>query len=134
MNRRDFLLSTTGLLVAPASLAAAEIPGSQGAGVEERADGVVIFGPAYSVVFSRANGSITSVAQTGHAGSILASGEQGLWEIGFQDGSRVNAAAAPGFRYAVDRGPAALRLSLSGPDAEVAIGISHRNRLEEVGR
>ena len=87
----------------------------------------MIFGPAYSVVFSRANGFIMSVAQTGHVGSILTSGEQGLWEIVFQDGSRVNAATAPGFRYEVDRGSAALRLSWSGPDAEVSIAVTGRD-------
>jgi hypothetical protein len=45
------------------------------------------------VVFSAVNGAIVGVRQTGQRGSILRSGEHGLWDVRFQDGSEMSAAS-----------------------------------------
>ena len=46
---------------------------------------------AGTVTFNAANGTLLSVQPQGQSSSLLRSGEQGLWQARFQDGSEIDA-------------------------------------------
>ena len=49
-------------------------------------------GETFAIAFSDVNGAIRSVTMHGKSGSILQSGEEGLWKAVYKEGGDVNAA------------------------------------------
>jgi len=62
------------------------------ASIQQSGNAIILSGNRYRIAFSAENGSILSLTQTNHQGSILQSGEQGLWQVRFRDGTRIAAA------------------------------------------
>jgi hypothetical protein len=87
---------------------------------------------AFALTLSDANGSIRSVATRGNAGSILQSGEDGLWRVTYKEGGAAGAAdfAADSlsrpFRWSADAAAETLRLTYTSPDIAVTVTIAAR--------
>lgn len=109
------------------------IPCSSFAGTIEHRGGEIVFSrEAFAVAFSDVNGSIRSVTMHGKSGSILQSGEEGLWKATYKEGGDVNAAdfAADSvtrpFRWSAGTDDEALRLSYAGADITATVTVAGR--------
>jgi len=78
-----------------------------------------------SVRFSTENGAIVALTQKGQVESILSSGEEGLWSVGFVDGSEISAAVFSSssternFQYSPDP----LQMTYQSPEIKVVINV-----------
>ena len=123
-----FTLALAGLAASP--LAAA---------VERRGEAFVVSGAGYSAAFSAANGSILSLSQAGRTGSILRSGEWGLWQIRFREGGEVSAAAfsagGTDHSFTCEPGADSLKMTFRGPEVVVVVTATGRaDGVEFVGQ
>ncbi|MDQ3812806.1 MAG: DUF6259 domain-containing protein [Armatimonadota bacterium] len=106
------------------------------AAVERRGDAFVLSGDSYAVSFSAANGSVLAATQTGKTGSILRSGEQGLWHARFRDNTEIKAAdfradsAERSFKAEADAGANALQMTFRS--AEITVEISATGRADGI--
>jgi hypothetical protein len=100
--------------------------------IEHRGDEIVFSGGTFAVAFSDVNGSIRSIAMTGQSGSILQSGEEGLWKAVYREGGDVNAAdfaadsATRPFRWSADTADDTLYLSYNSADIAATIIVTGR--------
>ncbi|MCS7254874.1 MAG: hypothetical protein NZ781_12745, partial [Armatimonadetes bacterium] len=79
-------------------------------------------GLTYTLNLSTKDGSIVSLMRTGKKGSILSSGEDGLWRVRFRDGLELNARSAT--MQAKQIAPKNLLLTYHHPDVSVNIKIT----------
>ena len=98
----------------------------------EAANALSISGGSYEAIISPANGSLLALSQKGKKGSILSSGEQGLWHVRFQDGTELKAAdfragsAERAFSFEAVPNAKAVRLVYRAGEAEVAVTVTGR--------
>ena len=95
------------------------------AAVQSTGDTFVVSGKSYSVVFSAATGAIVAVRQGAGTAPILRSGDAGLWQISFADGTTLNASALSA-TCAPDNAANSLRMTYSAPDATVVVTATGR--------
>jgi hypothetical protein len=122
----------------PAVLVFALLGGFHATGAEDLPKAIVLSSDRGQIAFSPVNGSILSVAEQGKSCG-LQSGEQGLWQIRFRDGSVLNAAEFSStsterqFRY--EAGPSSLRFTYHSADMDVVVTVSASDQgIEFVGR
>jgi len=100
--------------------------------IEHRGGEVVFSGETFAAAFSDVNGSVRSVSMRGRSGSILQSGEEGLWRATYKEGGDVNAAdfaadsATRSFRWSADTADETLHLSYTSPDIAVTVTVARR--------
>jgi len=100
--------------------------------IEHRGDEIVFSGETFAAAFSDVNGSIRSVKMNGNSGSILQSGEEGLWNATFREGGDVKAAdfaadsATRSFRWSTGAADETLHLSYTSPDLVVTVTVAGR--------
>jgi hypothetical protein len=121
----------------PAALAAALLVTAAWTAAACGEDAITLSGHAYTITLSAANGSILTFSPTGHAGSVLRSGEHGLWQARFESGVARDAAefspASPErtFRCQTSAGGRTLRLQYQAAYLDVVVTIEAReDRLE----
>jgi len=85
-----------------------------------------VVGRTYSLQISAKDGSILSLSQSGRQGTILRSGEDGLWRVRFNDGSELNARSVSDVKVE-QIAENALRLTYSHAQIIVAITITARD-------
>jgi hypothetical protein len=109
---------------------------SRAAVIEHRGNEIVFCTDTFAIAFSDANGSIRSVAASGKSGSALASDDEGLWRVIYEEGGGVKAADfAAGsltrpFGWSAD--PAAGTLCLSYTSADIAVTVTAVGRVDGV--
>lgn len=74
-------------------LMAACVTTSATASVQLRGAEIMVLTPRYAATLSSANGALLSLAESGKTGTICRSGEQGLWQARFLDGTTLDASA-----------------------------------------
>jgi hypothetical protein len=100
--------------------------------IEHRGGEIVFSSETFAVAFSDVNGSIRSVTVSGKNGSILQSGEEGLWKAVYREGGDANATdfAADSvtrlFRWSTDTADGTLHLSYTSPDIAVTVTVAGR--------
>ncbi len=92
--------------------------------VTRRGDAYVVSGATYEARFSAANGALVALTQTGKSGTLLASGEFGLWRARFRDGAVVSANDAGAPECEVDAKAASLRLRYRSPEIAVTVTVT----------
>jgi hypothetical protein len=116
-----------------AALATAITTATAWAAVQSTGDTFVVSGKSYSVVFSAATGAILAVRQGANTAPILRSGDPGLWQITFRDGTTLNASAfsstSPDHAFRCEADPAAnaLRMTYSASEATVVVTATGRD-------
>jgi hypothetical protein len=106
---------------------------SSAAGIEHTTNGFVFIGSNSIVTVSDTNGSILSVSLASQTGSIVSSGEFGLWLLTNQDGSSLNAMAFDAssssntFNWTLAPSSNALVLTYSNTEITVEVTLSNRN-------
>lgn len=90
--------------------------------VQRQGDFWQLSGRTYTLAVSNKDGSIVALTQTGQAGSVLRSGEDGLWRVRFRDGSELSARSAT--LQAQQVAPNALRLIFQHPEIVVSVTIT----------
>ncbi len=100
--------------------------------IEHREGEIVFSGGTFDVAFSDVNGTIRSVMMHGRNGSLLQSGEEGLWKATWKEGGEVKAAdfaagsATRLFRWSADPTGESLQLSYSSTDIAVTVAVTGR--------
>ena len=98
----------------------------------EAGNATSISGGSYEAVFSSTDGSLVALSQKGKKGSILSSGEYGLWHVRFQDGTELKASdfqagsAERALDFEAVPGAKAVRLVYRSAEAEVAVTVTGR--------
>ncbi len=93
---------------------------------------VVISGGQCRVLISPRDGSLVGVGQTGREEDVLRSSDQGLWQIGFLDGSTLSATQFQSgggerrLRCRYDPGSNRVELDFDGPEASVTVMVVGR--------
>ena len=113
-------------LVLQLCLSSLLLAASAAAAVSRRGDTFTISTDSCAVTFDATDGSMVAVSQRGRPGSICASGESGLWQARFQDGSEVSATNCA-FTCEADPKADALRLNYRSADIEVRVTVTGRN-------
>ena len=94
-----------------------------------RTEGAILDGGRCKIAFGPDNGSIERVSQGGSAKTIFRSGEHGLWQVRFRDGSTLSAAdfhAGSGsrrFECSRDAKAGTIRLKYVAPEAGIVINV-----------
>lgn len=93
MPKLDFVNCRGGefLAVLFAALVLGLVSSRAGADMKSTGDAIIMSGKNYGIKFSTASGSIMAINQAGKSGSIIESGEQGIWSVRFTDNSVINA-------------------------------------------
>ncbi len=105
---------------------------SSGATIEHRGDELVFTGESFAVAFSDVDGAIRSVTVPGRSGSILQSGDDGLWHAAYREGGGSTAADVSAgssrrqFHWSADPAAASLNLTYTSADITVAIVVTER--------
>ncbi len=113
--------------------------GTGSAAVKRRGDAIVLSGDTYAVTISADNGSMRSVSQAGKTGSIVRSGEAGLWQVRCRDGSVIKAAdfsadsTTRSFTCEVDAARNAVRLVFRSAQITVTVTATGRSGSVEFG-
>jgi hypothetical protein len=97
-------------------------------------DRIIVRDDTYAIALSAANGSILALSQSGKTGSILNSGQEGLWQVGFQDGTKANAAdfGADSIDHSFKWGAHASILRMTYRSAEVTVAVTVKAHAEGV--
>lgn len=88
---------------------------------EPQGGAITLTGGSCTISFSASNGSILAVKQRGKSGSICASGEHGLWQARFRDGSEL---CATNCAFACDRDTKANSLRLRFRNDELIVTVT----------
>ena len=111
----------------------AAVPCLAAAALEQRGETVVFSGATYAAAFRLTDGSLLRLGPRGQEGTIVRSGEHGLWHARFRDGSETSASAfgpgTPGREFACEPDAAAglLRLTYRSPELTVAVTVRGRD-------
>ena len=91
--------------------------------------GLAISGKTCTIAFDDKSGSIASLTQKGR-GEILRSGEHGLWQVRFLDGTSISAgdfdAASQERSFRAEPGDGTTRLLYRSAEADVTVTVTHR--------
>ncbi|MBN1505674.1 MAG: hypothetical protein JW955_02445 [Sedimentisphaerales bacterium] len=102
------------------------------AAIEHRGGEVLFSDETFAIAFSDVDGSIRSITTQGHNGSILQSGDEGLWRVTYKEGGGVNAsdfaAGSPSkaFHWSADASAETLHLSYTSADIAVMVIVTGR--------